>query len=170
MYQLCGDLAQTLIVAILKGSKIPQFIYDNKISETILTMLALTLSYKKIKLSKFQVTVTWAKPEQGSLFLQLKETNSLNLNKKILLNSEDLPHTLLAAILQVFKIRRFTSNNKISETILTILAITPPSIKKISIHIDLSFIGTWHTQKMALSSWNLQEQTHLFDPLNSGRD
>ena len=47
-------------------------------------MLALTLSYKKIKLSKFQVTVTLAKPEQGSLFLQLKETNSLNLNKKIL--------------------------------------------------------------------------------------
>ena len=87
IYKLCGDLAQTLLIVILKGFKKAWFIYDAKISETILTMLALNLSYKKMKLPKFQVIVTLANLEHGSLFLELTGTNSLNLNKKVPLNS-----------------------------------------------------------------------------------
>ena len=53
IFQLCENLAQTLLDATLKGFKIPRFISNNRISETILTILALTPPYKRTNLSKF---------------------------------------------------------------------------------------------------------------------
>ena len=41
IYELWGNLAQTLLVPTLKGFKITRFIFNKKIFETILTMLAL---------------------------------------------------------------------------------------------------------------------------------
>ena len=60
IFQLCENLAQTLLDATLKGFKIPRFISNNKISETILTILALTPPYKRTNLSKFQSILTYA--------------------------------------------------------------------------------------------------------------
>ena len=79
----------------------------------------------------------------------------------------NLPETLLVPTLKGFKVTRFISNNKIFESILTILALTlshkTKKTSKMSIHIDVCFMGTWHTQNMTLYSWNLQEQTDQFE-------
>ena len=78
-------------VAILKEFKIPRFIYNNKISETILTILALTPSYKTMKLSKLQFTLTFTLWGPGKprtwLFVPGTYRNKLiNLNEKDPLN------------------------------------------------------------------------------------
>ena len=92
IYQLCGDLAQTLLVPTLKGFKITRFISNNKIHETILTMLALTPSYKTMELSTFQFTLTYALWGPGTpriwLFVPGTYKNKLiSLNKNDPLNS-----------------------------------------------------------------------------------
>ena len=89
MYQLCWNLGQTLLITALKAFGITRFIFNNKIFETILTMLALTPSYKTTRLSKFQFILTYAlwRPGTPRIWLFVPgtyKTNSLVCIKKIL--------------------------------------------------------------------------------------
>ena len=85
IFKLCGDLAQTLLVTILKRFKIPRIIYNNKISKTILTMLALIPLYKRMKLSKFKFILTCTLWGPGTpriwLFVPRTYKNKLQIGK-----------------------------------------------------------------------------------------
>ena len=86
IFQLCEDLGQTLLVATLKGFKIPRFISNNKISDTILTILALIPSYKTTNLSKFQFILTYTSqgPSTPRIWLFLPGTYKNKLTSLIL--------------------------------------------------------------------------------------
>ena len=85
IFKPCGDLAQTLLVTIIKGFKIPRIIYNNKKSETILTMLTLTPLYKKMKLSKLKLILTCTLWVPGTpriwLFVPITYKNKLQMGK-----------------------------------------------------------------------------------------
>ena len=86
-YQCWGNLPETLLVPTLKGFKVTRFISNNKIFESILTILALTLSHKTKKLPKCQFILTYALWGPGTpriwLFIPGTYRNKLiSLNKK----------------------------------------------------------------------------------------
>ena len=85
IFKPCGDLAQTLLVTIIKGFKIPRIIYNNKKSQTILTMLTLTPLYKRMKLSKLKLILTCTLWVPGTpriwLFVPITYKNKLQMGK-----------------------------------------------------------------------------------------
>ena len=89
IFQLCENLTQTLLDATLKGFKIPRFISNNKISEAILTILALPHLIREQIFQNFNpywpmLYGDLAHLEYSSLFLELTRTKSLVLINKIL--------------------------------------------------------------------------------------